>query len=746
VSALIPLLALLLVQGAPDTRRESWPDGSPREEYQVERDKQGREVRSGPYRSWHPNGNLASEGVFAQDRETGKWRFFHPDGTRAAEGSFARGERAGFWETFHASGPRESRGRYEKDHRTGEWSFWTEEGELDERNSGVYEHESRRAADGRTAAGERLDGELHGEWKSTWPDGGPQLRGRFERGKPAGTWLFLDREGHPVRLLSGVHAGGRVTPAPAEAFSPRQSTGPPPPVEPGALGPLADPAALSAELATWTALDEKGYEQLRREHQKRGERPVWQAAGLRALPLALEKLQACDVDGAAGRAEIGRLDARVLRPLLGGHALGALTAAGPATAEEAREVVRAWSNLWAATRDDAWFWRVELPLTPLSGANDYLCAAPLWRSPMLAEAATAPPLLARRYEPRSGPGEAPLRAALEWLERSQLADGSWSPGPVHTAPPDEEREGWEVGVTSLACLALLGAGKTPQGSPALARGIAWLLEHQDSLDGRIWTARRHDWVYGHAMATIALSEACMLAPGKRLHERVQSAVDVLFAARNPYGAWRYALPPAGDNDTSVTAWATVALFTAREAGLSGEFDAAFEGVLAWLDLVTDTAIGRVGYSALHELSSRSTVNGRFEREKGEAMTAAGLLCRLLLGQKLETHPILRKHAELVRAKPPLWDPEGFAIDEYYFYYGAQAVMLCGDPYRAAWEKGLKAIANAQSGNAAERGSWDPVGAWAYCGGRVYSTALLALALEAPFRYELAEAEGGKRRK
>ena len=39
-----------------------------------------------------------------------------------------------------------------------------------------------------------------------------------------------------------------------------------------------------------------------------------------------------------------------------------------------------------------------------------------------------------------------------------------------------------------------------------------------------------------------------------------------------------------------------------------------------------------------------------------------------------------------------------------------------------------------------RGSWDPVDAWGSYGGRVYSAALLAMTLEAPWRYERVQAE------
>ena len=38
------------------------------------------------------------------------------------------------------------------------------------------------------------------------------------------------------------------------------------------------------------------------------------------------------------------------------------------------------------------------------------------------------------------------------------------------------------------------------------------------------------------------------------------------------------------------------------------------------------------------------------------------------------------------------------------------------------------------GSGTKAGSWDPEGTWGHAGGRVYATAILALALEAPYLY------------
>ncbi|MEW6073958.1 MAG: hypothetical protein AB1726_15360 [Planctomycetota bacterium] len=48
---------------------------------------------------------------------------------------------------------------------------------------------------------------------------------------------------------------------------------------------------------------------------------------------------------------------------------------------------------------------------------------------------------------------------------------------------------------------------------------------------------------------------------------------------------------------------------------------------------------------------------------------------------------------------------------------------------AAWNEALRrAVLGAQRAEGSARGSWDPVGPWGWAGGRVYSTAMMALSL------------------
>ena len=71
--------------------RKMSPDGS-------------RWIREGPFRAFHPNGALASEGTYREGLEDGAWRDFHENGQLAAEGVYCQGEEVGSWHFWNADG------------------------------------------------------------------------------------------------------------------------------------------------------------------------------------------------------------------------------------------------------------------------------------------------------------------------------------------------------------------------------------------------------------------------------------------------------------------------------------------------------------------------------------------------------------------------------------------------------------------------------------------------------------------
>ena len=346
--------------------------------------------------------------------------------------------------------------------------------------------------------------------------------------------------------------------------------------------------------------------------------------------------------------------------------------------------------------------------------------------------------------------EQSLEDALEWLEAHQSPEGYWDCdgfssmcGEIgDSVCGDPGQATHDIGVTGLALLAFLGDGNTTNTGTyrdVVARGIKWLREQQDPATGLIGAMVSRDFIYDHSIATLAMSETYYFSKSPLLKPALQNAVGYIHRARNRYGAWRYDVPPLGDNDTSVTGWCLFALASAKDAGLIVEDDA-LAGGLAWIDDVTEVRTGRVGYSAKGMLSSRTSLNERWPREKGEAMTAVGLLCRIFLQQDpdetlLDGEKILYKHADLLLHKLPEWDVEGFGCDMYYWYYGTYAMFQMGGDYWKQWEEAMReAIVSNQRKDGDEKGSWDPVGPWGYAGGRVYSTALMTLCVEVYYRY------------
>jgi hypothetical protein len=345
--------------------------------------------------------------------------------------------------------------------------------------------------------------------------------------------------------------------------------------------------------------------------------------------------------------------------------------------------------------------------------------------------------------------EQALEAGLEWLKNHQAPNGSWDcdgfnaecgklGSNVCTGLGYPEHD---VGVTGLALLAFLGMGNTTNQGPyqeVVKNGIAWLKSQQDPDSGMIGDRTSREFIYNHAIATLAICENYYFSKSP-LHKRVaQQAINFIVENRNPYSAWRYDVPPAGESDTSVTGWMVFALAAAKDAGLKVD-EGAFDGALAWFDEVTDTSNGRVGYAQFGSASSRVTgVNDHFPKEKGEAMTAVGLLCRVFLKQDPAKEPVMEKHADLLLRTLPEWDPDGYGCDVYYWYYGTYAMFQMGafkSEYWQKWEKALDgAVIKSQRKDNDEKGSWDAAGPWGHSGGRVYSTALSVLCLEVYFRY------------
>jgi formylglycine-generating enzyme required for sulfatase activity len=763
---------------------------------------------------------------YTDGQRSARWTEYADDGSARTLGNYDNGRRSGLWRRQDGDLP-VSEGRYREGWRVGHWDLHREPN-----LSGAYGHERWTWNDGGTlrAEGQTLDDQQHGAWTFWWPNGQVWLRGEFEHGRRTGSWQLWHADGtSDDEVVSGDYgsSGRGVTFAPLDPedlypVDPSRL----PQLEPGV--PHTEKNRMQQDIALWI----------------RGSAEESQAAevtllryGRDAVPLLLNYLAALDLHDPVEARQAEAIHTELLSPIFLGHAFPWTPSTEPGAPRANGLTVLRWHTLWGFVGSQDEFWTFEL--RAMSHEPTWSSDAPLANTlEWLQSPDTPAPEPARRSRRRTG-GSGTAQAltdGLQWLVNHQAVDGSWdcdgfdaacgAVGPHPCGDPGGPDE--DIGVTSLALLALLGDGSTVSTGPhadTVARGIAWLVGQQNWDTGRIchWVSPRRapapepdpdpeaqkrmarpqscgscgderevdcsacvngnilgvgpcgtcgaDGLvrctdcptersnpggrsnppsptlfseppttpgiaapYHHALATLALCKAAQTSRSVVLRRAAQSATNYLLISRNPYAAWRYDFPPSGDNDSSVTGWMVLALRAAEEANLRIDSEA-FEGAMSWIEEVSDPATGRVGYDAIGNKSSRmERVNDHYPPEKGEAMTAVGLLSRFLMGQDPNDEPIMEKHARLMAQKPPEWDPDGYGCDMYYWFFGTYAMYaIGGSQYWTTWQKAMeKAVVRSQKLVNDEKGSWDPNGPWGHRGGRVYSTALMTLCLEVYF--------------
>ncbi len=351
-------------------------------------------------------------------------------------------------------------------------------------------------------------------------------------------------------------------------------------------------------------------------------------------------------------------------------------------------------------------------------------------------------------------------AALKWLSRHQNEDGSWGVqgylgrcGRVHagrcTPNPDSASPDFDAGVTGLSLLAFLGAGfshlsrDTHDGicfGDVVRKGLQWFVSNQQ-LDGFLGPRTGHKEMYNHTIGALALTEAYGLTGSSLFKDNARKAIDYMILAQNPGMGWRYSAR-CGDNDTSVTGWAVMALKSAELSGI--EFPpSAYDGARAWLNDVTEDSYCRTGYTFKGTGKVFCAHNQHFDHQ--EALTAISVMSRIFMNRK--TDPKVNAGAELLMRDLPAY--EGTRTDFYHWYYSALALFQYDGPNGPLWSRWSKAMIealvkpqNTRPGSCND-GSWEPVDRWSCEGGRVYATAINALTLEVFYRYE--NVLGGKRK-
>jgi hypothetical protein len=334
-----------------------------------------------------------------------------------------------------------------------------------------------------------------------------------------------------------------------------------------------------------------------------------------------------------------------------------------------------------------------------------------------------------------------VNLGLDWLARHQDPKGFWDCDGFMANCTDGPCDGagsalYDPGVSGLALLSFLGGGETPlhgKYKDTLKSGLAYLRSIQDP-EGCFGPRFTKRFVYNHACAALAMTEAYALTGSPLFKTNAQLAIDFIHKCQNPYLAWRYGVRPK-DNDTSVSGWMLMRLKSAKVAGLRVD-QAGFDGMKAWLDKVTEPEYGRVGYTTRGSGPARpENLIDKFPTDKSEALTAIGILSRIYIGEDPRSSELIDREVDLCLTHLPVWDRQNGSIDMYYWYYGSLALFQVGGDAWRQWNGALKsAVVDHQRKSGCAAGSWDPVGPWGADGGRIYSTALMTMTMEVYYRY------------
>lgn len=322
--------------------------------------------------------------------------------------------------------------------------------------------------------------------------------------------------------------------------------------------------------------------------------------------------------------------------------------------------------------------------------------------------------------------EQSVAAALEWLKRNQLKDGSWSLKEPYSDGATVENK---ISATAMALLAFQGAGhtdRTGDHAKVVARGWRYLLGQLDASGSFLerGTLISQHRPYTQAQATIALCELYAMTNDPELKPKAQAAIDYSVEWQAREGGWRY--QPRVESDLSVTGWFLMALQSARMGGLEVP-EETLENVDRFLETVASLPQGGASFPP----GSRYQYRDQRAENFTPTMTAEGLLCRQYRGWS-QDDPRLKNGMEYILNNPIQWERPNV----YYWYYATQvAHHMEGEQWRR-WNQELRQIVpehQVQGGR--EKGSWDPAyDEYGVKAGRLFMTCLCTYMLEVYYRH------------
>ncbi len=340
-----------------------------------------------------------------------------------------------------------------------------------------------------------------------------------------------------------------------------------------------------------------------------------------------------------------------------------------------------------------------------------------------------------------------LWCALRWLARHQAKEGHWSTSlwtascPGKGCAPKLILIPADVGITSLALLAFLGAGFTPAdgielgGRPVgqvIIRAAAWIGSRQGP-KGLVYAPGSTRPLSEHLLATYALCALEKATEGvveegarAKLKDASRRAVQIALAQQQKNAGWADAFRPPS-TDTWVTSWGLLALLAARDAGIEVPRQNLL-WILQWLDSVTDRGDLHAGYTPAK--MGKVSYLGNHPYAHHDTLSASAGLARLLLEGKA-SGPVIAAE-KLLGRDPPSAEP--MRRDYCYAFWGTQFLAHRQQRRGNDWSYWVLALEREllkiqDTSDTCALGSWPSNDRWGPFGGTIYATALNALTLE-----------------
>jgi len=337
--------------------------------------------------------------------------------------------------------------------------------------------------------------------------------------------------------------------------------------------------------------------------------------------------------------------------------------------------------------------------------------------------------------------DAAIERGLQFFTKTQDSDGGW---PVAIMPTNSlqgetgEYKWGRLGVSSLVTLAFLGDGNCWVRSTreeklyyadTVQKAVRYLVTVQDPETGRFGSTDKL-FMYNHAMATLAVTEAAALSGDRELLERATKAVDYLVKTQTGDGGWEYFGKKDSDlADISISSWPLQALHAARDAGIKVPDDT-FARALAFYRKSSkgERAIYRLNKDDGFYLPSR---NGMV------------LMMRELCGDNTSLPDVAAMRTKLSYDFPKVkpgwgvgWNPrskdasERAKFNPYELYFCTYAMFFGGGKEWLEWNTHMtRAMLDMQDGD----GCWRANDVFSQQGGTWYSTAMSILTLQVHHR-------------